>query len=230
MLVICNGMPRSASTWSFNVAVGLLRRSTPVVNVHGGYNDNVTEFLASVPAGSHAVLKCHLLDAHGRSLSQTGAAKVIYTKRDLADAVVSFMAMFGARFEQALTVIYASLQLYRLHVATGHALIVDYDQIISSPIETIGRIAGFLAIDATPTMVDEIDKETSFQQMRKKVEQIDAMTDDSGLIRHGRTVYDPTTLINKHHIRDGRSGYGRHLLSQEQMQRIDALKKQFGLR
>ena len=27
MLVLCNGMPRSASTWSYNVAMALLRRT-----------------------------------------------------------------------------------------------------------------------------------------------------------------------------------------------------------
>jgi len=105
MLVFCNGMPRSASTWSYNVALGLLRRSASG-EVHGGYDDNLPRFLGSLPASAaHAVVKSHSLDSAGRSLVQLGVAKVIYTWRNLADAVASFMTMFGADFDHAIAAV-----------------------------------------------------------------------------------------------------------------------------
>ena len=99
MLLLCNGMPRSASTWSYNVAMALLRKD----GVYGGYDENLYRFLCGLPASCvHAVLKCHSLDAAGLALAQLQAAKVIYTWRDLADATASYITMFDVDFEHTI--------------------------------------------------------------------------------------------------------------------------------
>src|SRR5260370_5451744 len=80
MLVFCNGMPRSGSTWSFNVVLGLLRRSFPGEEIQHGYSEAPVEFLkATPPAASHVVMKCHFLTPMARTLVRTEAAKVVYT-------------------------------------------------------------------------------------------------------------------------------------------------------
>ena len=87
-LVLCNGMPRSGSTWSFNVAMELLRRCDPDQEVYGGYNEKPVEFLKAAPATArHVVMKCCFLTALGKRLAYSGAARVIYTWRDPADAI-----------------------------------------------------------------------------------------------------------------------------------------------
>jgi hypothetical protein len=103
MLVICDGMPRSGSTWSFNVVLHLLCRAEPGCVLHSGYEESLPRFLEwTPPSATGAVLKCHDLDPLARALVQMGAALVIYTWREPADAVASCMRMFGQHFDAAL--------------------------------------------------------------------------------------------------------------------------------
>lgn len=226
MLVICNGMPRSASTWSYNVALALLRRSQPVCEVHGGYDENIARFLESVPsAAAHAVVKCHGLDARGRVLAQSGTAKTIYTWRDPADAAVSCMRMFDYDYERSLAVVDSSLELYNFHRQWGSALILDYEQIVSTSIEAVGRIAAFLELDVHSDAVRAVAEQTSLERVKKNTE---SLADDAHLVRHSGLEYDPETLLHHGHIRDGSSGYGRKALTAEQSEQIDALLRKHG--
>jgi hypothetical protein len=230
MLILCNGMPRSASTWSFNVVTGLLRRSSPAQAVQGGYDEDVARFLRGIDWNTtHAVLKCHSLDPVGHTLAHTGAAKVVYTWRDLADATVSYMRMFGNDFEHALDVMSTSLQLYRFHLESGNAVILGYDDIMSRTTDAIELIARYLGIDAGPGLIAQVNDETSLERVREKVGELASDGARRRLIRHENTMYDPETLLNVNHIRDGSSGYGRALLSPEQLLRIDDLMRKWGL-
>ncbi len=226
MLVICDGMPRSASTWSFNVVLALLRRSQPDCVVHSGYDENIARFLETVSSTGHTVVKCHGLDTRGRALARSGRAKSIYTWRDPADATVSAMQMFGYDFERSLTVIDSSLDLYRFHRRWGNALILDYEQIMSASIESVGRIAAFLGLDDRPDTVLAIAEQTSLERVKKNAE---SLTDDAPLVRHSGLEYDPETLLHRGHIRDGGMGYGRKVLTAEQSEQIDALLRKHSL-
>ena len=227
MIVICNGMPRSASTWSFNVAARLLRE-VDGGGVYGGYCEEFTRFLQDVPPGMHGVVKCHSMESKALEMGARGAAKVIYTRRDLADALVSMMNMFGWDFEWSLSNLLRSLRFYRMHRDSGRALIIDYDQIMSSPAQVIESMAAYLGVKSTPRLVAEVAAETSFDRMRQIVRQIDQAPEDAGLVRVMNSAYDPQTLLHKHHIRDGRSGYGRLQLTPEQLRCVDAINGLYG--
>jgi hypothetical protein len=154
---------------------------------------------------------------------------VIYTWRDIADATVSYMRMFGNDFEHALGVIDTSLQLRRFHLETGNAVILAYNDIMARPEEAIEQIARNLGIEGRPELVAQVNEETSLQRVREKVAQLNSEDGRRRLIRHENTMYDPETLLNVNHIRDGNSGYGRALLTQEQTSRIDELIRKWGL-
>ncbi len=228
MLVLCNGMPRSASTWSFNVAVELLRRAA-AGTVHGGYDENTTRFLKSAPPmASHLVLKSHLKDPVALSLAQVGAARVIYTWRDLADAVVSFMRMFEADFDRAYAVMAESLDLYQRYRRNGDALIVSYQEITTDHLRSVRRIADFLRLEASDKDIAEVDRLTALENVRRKVQEVGTLENGHRLLRRDKTPYDPETLLNVNHIRDGGSGYGRKMLIASQLRQIDALAREKG--
>src|SRR5260370_15143169 len=146
MLVFCNGMPRSGSTWSFNVTLGLLRRCLPGEEIQSGYSETPVEFLkAAVPTASHVVLKCHFLTPLARALLRTRAAKVVYTWPDLPDAIASWRGIFGRRFEEGLRAAGSSLELLAFHRSYGNAAIIAYDELFYRPKHTIPRIAEYLA-------------------------------------------------------------------------------------
>ncbi len=215
-------MPRSASTWSFNVVIALLRRLDPLAQVHSGYDESMVHFLESVPPeAAHAVVKCHQLDDRGRALAQTGEAKVIYTWRDPADAVASGMRMFSHDFGTALWCVVASLELYRLHRRSGVALMLDYDGIVADSLAMVQRIAAFLDLDEGSDAVRMVMEETALARMREKA---DSLPDEAQLIALCGFPHDPETLLHPNHIRDGSSGYGRELLSAAQLERIPTLE------
>lgn len=229
MLVICNGMPRSASTWSFNVVLGLLRRLEPGSAVHSGYDENVAHFVQSQPPSApHALLKCHQLDARGRALAQAGDAKVIYTWRDPADAIASCMRTFAQDFETALGTIDASIELYCLHRQQGSALIVHYEEIETHAASAVGRIAGHLDLDPGPDTISAVAEETSSRRMREKSESLPTEAFLLALSGVG-IAHDPETLLHRNHIRDGSSGYGRRQLTAVQLERVDSRLRERGL-
>lgn len=226
MLVLCNGMPRSASTWSYNVAMALLRLTGE--EVHGGYDENLHRFLRTLPPSSlHAVVKLHSLDGAGVGLAQVHAAKVIYTWRDLADATASYMAMFGTDFDRVLAIMSSSLDLYQHHRRNG-ALILGYEAIIQQPKESVASAAAYLNLDASEGQIAEIAEANSLARMRDKVKEIGSLDYGERLIRHERSSYDPETLLNIDHIRDGGTGYGAGRLNQTQLRRVDELLRAKG--
>jgi hypothetical protein len=228
MLVLCNGMPRSASTWSYNVARELLRLAG-TGEVFGGYDENLHRFLRGLPASaSHAVLKCHSLDPTGIGLTQLGAAKVIYTWRDVADATASFMAMFDVDFEHTIAVMSSSLDLYRRHCHNG-ALILSYAEITGHPVASVRKVDVHLHLDLPDDAIAVIAEETSLRKMRERVDKIGSLDYGHHLLRHERSSYDPETLLHINHIRDGGSGYGAMRLNDGQRRRIEELLREKGL-
>jgi Sulfotransferase domain len=225
MLVICNGMPRSASTWSFNVAVALLRGSRRSDEVYSGYDEDIARFLESIPAtAAHAVLKCHQLDTRGRATARSDA-KTIYTWRDPADAIVSCMRMFDYDFDNSLAVIDSSLQLYHFHREAGAALILEYGQIVTASTQAVQRIATFLGLEARPDAIRAVTEQTSLDSVKKQVQS----PADDALVQHSGLEYNPETLLHRKHVRDGTVGYGRKALTSQQTERVDALLRKHSL-
>lgn len=199
MLVICDGMPRSASTWSYNVVKELLHGSFPDACVHGAFADETAQFLAQAPPdASHLVMKSHSQDAVARALSKARAADVVYTHRDPADAVASAMWMFEMDFDGAVAAIESSIELLREHNRSGDALIVSYDEIVGSPRVAVERVASYLGLDAPPGLVDRVVAANSLQRVR---ERLDGIAASEQLVRHGGNAYDPETLLHPRHVR-----------------------------
>src|SRR5712671_7975304 len=99
MLVFCNGIPRSASTWSFNVIKAVLECCFPGEETQSCYTDTPVKFLRTASREArHVVIKCHPLTPLCRTLARIRAAKVVFTTRDLSDAVASLMMTFDFDF------------------------------------------------------------------------------------------------------------------------------------
>jgi hypothetical protein len=227
--VVCNGMIRSASTWSYNVALRLMRAAVGD-RVYGDYSENTQAFLDASPAADYRVLKCHMLDDLARQLIRSGQARVIYTCRDLADAAASFMRMFHYDFEHTWLALRGALDLYRLHRDSGAALILGYGPLTARPLDAIARIAAWLDISAPAATMEEIARHTSLASARARVDALKAGTDADKLVRFDRFVHDRETLLNIDHIRDGGSGYGQALLTAEQLACIAALGAEYDFR
>lgn len=232
MLIICNGMPRSASTWSVHAVLGLLQHAYPGAPVHKGYSQNLVQFVkSSPPEVRHIVIKSHTLTPLTRTMLAIGALKVIFTWRDLADAAASAMQTFG-RNEETFLDFYRSfdvaLELLAFHRANGHALLLEYAALQANPAAAIRTIANYLDLPPLPeTAFAQIAAATSIDESRRAVSVINARP-NVDLIETGRSWYDPDTLYHRNHINDGRSGKGRELLTPDQWQQLETLCAKHG--
>lgn len=220
MLVFCNGMPRSASTWSFNVCRLLFRELRPRDSLCARYHENVAEVVDPLlNAYDHVVLKCHTLDERGRSLCRTQQAHSIYTHRDPHDAICSAMAMFGHSFESALDSIQRSLELCEFLRSTGQVCIVAYDTIRAAPHAAILSVARFLGLQPDAESLARIVEGTSVSALKAIADRVSLET---GGVRTPRSMYDPETHIHRRHIQNGGTGYGKAMLADHQRSRIAA--------
>lgn len=220
MIILCNGMPRSGSTWCYNVVCQLLESLRDSASVWGTYSEDLGSVLSSA-AGTydHLVIKSHGLDSIGRALSRSRAAGVIYTERDIYDAVASSMNMFGLAFEAAFATIQSALEVRRFHAGNGDALFVEYEQLRYEPNTAIENIARYLGLVADPQTIAAIGQATSLENMKALSDALDSRSSDSPEKRS----YSPTTLLHRNHIRNGGVGYGKATLTGEQVQRIAAV-------
>lgn len=216
--IFCSGMPRSASTWSFNICRRLLAEMRPGERHSAGYTPDVGNKAEELECQyDHIVLKCHRLDPRARELCAAGRAAAVYTHRDPYDAIYSSMVMFHQPFDAALESIRNSLELLEFHRRQGRSLILHYEAIRTSPTETIRAIATFLGLDAPAELVERLARETSPEAMKAIAQTV---SEESGGVRTPRSIYDPVTCIHRDHIRDGRSGHGRAMLTEEQRRRV----------
>jgi hypothetical protein len=219
-------MPRSASTWSFNVVRRLMAHLESGRGVHAGYNEDVGEFLASVPAGvTHAVVKCHGLHAAGRALARAGDAKVVFTWRDPADAVASCMRMYGCDFRTALDRVTPAMEVHRFHRQTGTALILEYDRIVHAGAEMVERVRRYLGLEDRPGVAHVVAEELSLDRMRERSR---SLPEAAVLVARSGVPHDPTTLLHPGHVIDGSSGYGRRLLTARQLRELAAAARRIG--
>ena len=234
MFVICNGMPRSASTWSFRVVVELLERQCPGELIHKGYNPNLVQFTKEAPEGvRHVVMKSHPLTLLGRNLLRAGAVKVIYTWRDLADAVVSGLETFargGATFEIFLGSFDEALEVLAFHRKEGLALEVSYADVMADGRRQVERIARHLWPEGVRAeIVDEVWGATSMAASARLVAEVEGVADEK-LLETPHSRYDGNTLFHKHHLNGGQQGKGRAQLTGQQLEALEALRAKYGFR
>src|SRR5579885_1643920 len=162
MIIFCAGMPRSASTWSFHVAMRLLRAHAPDARIDSGFFENFIEWAVQKQDNcDHLVAKCHAIDRSAVLLLHLGAAKAIYTYRNPYDAIASARNMFGLSFEDSLGLIRESLRLYENELSPASTLSIAYEEIVERPLSVIGRIAAWLDLYPSSVQAAEIERETS---------------------------------------------------------------------
>jgi hypothetical protein len=228
MVILCDGMVRSGSTWSFNVALQLLRSYDPNRKAFGTYSENPVVLAAAIkPRFSNLVIKSHVLDRLARGLCTTGAIKTIYTWRQPYDAVASCVQMFGLSVPDSIGTLRSALRVWSFHRVTNSACIVAYEEIVTEPFATIKRIADYLGLAIESAQLRGIAEEVSFERVRRYSNSLGELK-PSRLTRINGYVFDRATLLHQNHIRNGTIGYGAGLLGHECLHEIDAMLREEG--
>ena len=198
MLVLCTGMARSGSTWSFNVAKQLLRRVSG--SVRAGYADTVGEALrVHGQTAEHVVVKCHDPDDVGRALIKQGLCRTIYTYREPLDAVLSAVEAFERPFEGAVAVTQASLALMRFQVEAGGVLCLWYGDVVGRSREAVAAVADYLGLALPADAITEVADELSRDNVRRLIK---AQGKSATQAVRPDASWDTGTLFSDRHLRD----------------------------
>lgn len=221
MLVLCDGMIRSGSTWSYNVVLQLLKLSDTSRKSFGFYNEDPAILNSALrPRSSHLAIKSHVLSPANYELCRTGQIKSVYTWRDPYDVVASAVGMFGPPAEKWMDPLRNALRIWAFHRETNSAHIVSYPSIVNHPAESIAGIAAYLGVTADPARVRSIAGEVSFTSVRQFSRHVQEL-DPKRVVRKDRHVFDRETLLHQGHIRNGGTGYGLRTLSPAQIDAVD---------
>lgn len=221
-------MLRSGSTWSFNVALRLLRVNAAGRKCFGVYSEDPAVFRAAARRrSSHLVIKAHVLQPAVQDLCRQRFFKAICTWRNPYDVVVSTMNMFGASAESAINSLRIGCRLLSFHQTTNTACVLPYDLIRTAPLEAISRVADYLDMQCDSESLREIGEAVSFRQVQRFSEHVSELPEARLIHQYGQT-YDRQTLLHQNHIRDGGTGYGLRTLPPATISEIDAMLREEG--
>lgn len=192
LLSIC-GMPRSGSTFSFNIARELLER-------RGTVYYEPTEDIERVIADSVAdnvIIKNHNVNQTGIEMLKSGQMKGICTVREPLAAIESLMDIFGYDIDQS---IYAfQLWIDSFNEFHRHVLVLAYQDIERKPLRSIIRIARFL--DLRPSLLELVSLRNKYNK-RQVMKLSNNMSQRAGATTDlGYTFYDNQNFFHRRHVR-----------------------------
>ncbi len=192
MIVFISGMPRSGSTFSFNVVRLVLARRGTVQAVTSEHSDGL------LPKGQvdHVINKAHGADARMIEMVKSGEARSICTIRRPEDAILSCMYVFGRGLNETIETFGRWVDMYK-HIAP-HSLIVTLDKIETDPVGSALEIGRYVCSDLTEAEAEEIAVALDKNKIKVATENLRQ--------EHARDVgfsyYDAETFFHRRHVSD----------------------------
>lgn len=228
-IIICNGVIRSGSTWSYNVCrlLGQIlagRRSQPFGTMYLNPESLERFFQADVNSrDGPIVIKGHNTGPVALEWIRTGRARAVCTLRDPRDCVASSLKYWGVGFDAALAKVVASYNFLPSYIDFGRTLFVRYEDMMNDRLWQIKRIAAHVQIDISPHEVEMIDAQTDIPSNRKICQELTTRTDDLTDVVVGEHRRDRVTLLHDNHIDSAEVGRWKRDLTPEQGQYLTKL-------
>ncbi len=227
--VLCAGMSRSASVWSFNAVRHALALGDDVTQVEAGLHEGeeLAELLRT-PARCHRIIRCRLdTDLAWRAIRAIDLGvvqRIVYTRRDPMTSLASLLEHFGGGrraaagdggcdLGTAIDRITTDVEVDRL--LRGRFAVTDLDVHADGEPACLDTLLADLGVSLTPAQHAEILAEYSFARMRERC--LDIAHADPRVLLNGHL--DPVTLLHPHHVMQGRARDWTTQLSVEQITR-----------
>ncbi len=216
MIVLLAGMPRSGSTFSFNVAREILSTRG---SVYQEACDDVVGAVGRSGGADHVLVKTHDLDEPSLALARAGAICIIMTVRRVEDAMASWFDAFGSVPEPiALDFMQHWICLFQ-HLRT-QALIIPYKQIDRRPWLAVWRIARAICPIVYPSEVLAITHRLSKAAVKRQTDTLPI--EAQGVVDLGFSHYDARTFFHRRHVSHLKSRSAEQRLSSERLETIRA--------
>lgn len=202
MIILCGGMVRSGSTWSFNVCRSLLKTANlPYISGYFGEEEQVDRAIreATIDLSQSLIIKAHVPGPQSLSMIREGTVKNIFTFRDPRDIICSRMKFENRGFESVLEVTVQNCSIYNWYRQFTPTLFIRFESMMADPISEIQRISNFLNLDLDDRTCRNIAEENSLEQSKKIIEKLNSLPEDRVFFEASRTI-DRDTLLQTDHV------------------------------
>jgi len=216
-IVLCLGLPGSASTWVYNIVRYLLGQTQSSV-VAFYLDDNFADLQAVLDVSEqqvdYVVLKSHKADSTLFEFLSTHSSGCVLSVRDPRDCIVSLMERFDVSFEDALLALQRSCASLTMYQALGVPLLRYEDQFYHST-ETILSLKDYLGV-TVPVDLGVAQHLHSRAVVERLIGRFPYLP--PGRIRKsGNDEYDLISHWHRNHFGDGLSGKWRTRLTEQQV-------------
>lgn len=226
-LILCSGMPRSASTWSYNVIYESIHQFKKGQKSFQriGYFDKLdldNYLVENYINKSNIVLlaKSHFPSDLIVQFIEDGFIKNIYTMRDPRDAVVSIMKKFNSSLENGIKSVKDSIIF--IEKIEKNSLLIDYQEIMNFPERALIKIMKYLDETISQDKLESIIHKNNIENIKNKIEE--NKLEKKKLKKYKDGYYHLDNLYHENHIINGNDGQYLDYLTKDQ---IDAIENEF---
>jgi hypothetical protein len=222
--VFCAGMPRSGSTWQYQIVSHLLEESRG--GLRGGFLEQPEDFERIAEQTADRPLWLALKTHHGHppyaQALREGRALAVYSYRDLRDVMYSLMHKMHLSFDEVLQKDLLE-QCFIDHVfwtELPNVLCQRYEDIMADPVGGVKEIAAFLAVPLSDAEAVRLADQYSLEANRLRARQLMEQFHNKGIDLkqpENAVLHDEHTQLHWNHIRDGRVGSWRDEATPEQV-------------
>lgn len=217
--MVCLGLPRSGSTWVYNVARELLAWRYPEGPIACGFSDDFAGLSSKRLPVRCLVLKAHNPQGDFRALLSSARVHLIISIRDPRDAVASMMQSFSLPFHEAASAVYMSAKAIANAASYGHHLLLRYEDGFPDDLVTVQRMNAAFGCGADASVVRRIHEALSKARVADKLRELGRQ----GTFRTAPALsaWDPETHWHPGHLGDGRVGKYPDVLTTAQIRRLE---------
>lgn len=228
MLVLNMGIPRSGSTWAYNVLRQILDgKQLPYDTANPLNPAEVDKDIASADPERIKIIHMHDVTPAVVARARQPKCAVFFNIRDPRDVVVSLMKLHDAEFSEA--VVMAQSSYVSLQHASGipGLMLIPYDHLRQHPEALIYQMALRIGHFIPLNVAAEIAESTSVARHRATMDHVasaESIVDENiGSVFSGRRQirFDEASLITDRHIQSGKTGRWKDELDTDQQEELN---------
>jgi hypothetical protein len=225
--IFCGGMPRSGSTLQFQLTAHLIERAGLGERVEWVRPEEFPR-LRTKYAGRAGwkVFKTHACTPEIRAEFGTNNTKGVYVYRDVRDVVVSRMRKRDQTFDRLWQggVLDNLLSGFDRWTSINGVLVSRYEDMVVDPAGEVDQIARYLGIRIRRDECEDVASQYTVARQLERIREAEA----AGRLEHRDGFrYDPSSNLHVDHIRSGKSGEWRHVLTRAQVALIEERAKRW---
>ena len=167
------GMPRSGSTWVYNVVRELLKQRCTVTPQTVPQFEHTMQNIAKdvIAAGPRDVVA--VVKLHKRIQANKQHSRFIATYRDPRDAMVSYMRFMKSKVLFSMGVLQNMVDVtdYYREFPVDYIMHVDYHNVTDNSLATVASMAAFLGLDLADDIIKQVDDRFKKQKVSARIEE-----------------------------------------------------------